>query len=415
MSSVVINLLVLFLGVLGLGAGLQKLLKVERTQISSLILGPILVYLAWIITLNPHICFVLLQFAAIYGVWILCRLSGTLAFAILFVVLGSFFLASPIEGWDERFVWAYNAKALHAFHGAELFQHLRLPEAWIVHPENPKLYALLAAIVSEDRPWSAYFPKVPMILLWLPVCLTILRLDLERWQRALIALITLTCSGQYLFTTYLDPLLAMNVFIGAWVLFFDRPLKREGLLLLSMVPLLKMEGAIIVSLIYAAYLWLAWKENRIRGEIRDALWLVPAVLCFIGWKYRCFEWGLASYYTTHSQESFITRFLARALAPGQYWVVLRSMIQANRILFDLILIAGVYRWVQTGFGSRALKALLGAMFAYLASLFVIYFGTPLDMTWHIATSIDRTTLPFYILTFGLLVVGPSRAQSSQQE
>lgn len=382
--SVISNLILFFLGLLGLGSVIAFLTPKNKARYTdAMLFGLLLMNLLWFFLLDVTTVFRIVQFSIVFLFLIERSLAKSFAFFLILLVLCLGFVASPIAGWDQRSIWFFHAKILFFTSGDAVFQTLGDPSIRFSHPEYPKLLAVTSALVNVPQAWGEYLPKMGMALLTLPVVAYSLIEKVSLMNRMILLAVVFFVAGGF-FSCTIDLTLASYAGLAVYGLFFSQnPL--TGILFLSLMPHLKIEGGVLAVLIFVAYLF---KERKL--ALPSMPLLVPVSLSFIlfvAYQIKCAQYDVKSYFT-QADVPVLTRFLGRLMDPHQIWIVIRSFLQANRAVLILFCVGFFYR-------KRFKLPVAMVPWVYLFFLMFVYLSTPLDLVFHLRTSIERVVIPLF--------------------
>jgi len=338
-------------------------------------------------------------------------LPGTVESLVLALVLAAFagpILLEPLQAWDARSLWFFQAKLIHFNGGLDLAREDWTNPAYaFIHADYPKLLPLLAAqIAGAAGYWNEFIPKGALLLLLVPVVLGLGALTGAHPFAApavfLFGTYLLGCR-ELLWNGYADGYLAL--YAGVSSLFLARWLDARravdlalGVALIGIAMSLKNEGALLALCAVVSvggFVALDPRRPTARALARSLAPAAPyaalAALCFGAWllaKSRLslpndLDFGPASLqraWTRARAGEFAP--IARAIFGG------RGVLAATGLLLATATLCSVFR-VRLG---RHVWLPASAALCYLAGLFGVYACTPQDLRWHLATSADRTVL-----------------------
>jgi len=343
-------------------------------------------------------------------------MPGVRETSVLALVLLAFagpILLEPLQAWDARSLWFFQAKLVHAGGGLDLAREDWINPAYaFMHADYPKLLPLLAAQATNAAGhWNEFLPKGALLVLLAPVVLGLGALTGGFSASAVFLFATyLLGSRELLWNGYADAYLALHA--GLSSLFFARWLEARrdtdlalGVAFAGLALSLKNEGALVVLCAgIAVTVFLAFDSRRPtatalgRSLAHAAPYALLALLSFAAWHVARSRLSLSSD-LAFGPDSFVRAWtraqagdfapIARAVFGG------RNVLGASGLLLATVMLCSVFR-VRL---ERHVWLPACAAFAYLAGLFVVYACTPHDLRWHLATSADRTVLAG---VFGLL-------------
>lgn len=345
----------------------------------------------------------------------LLAIGWTPAFLIATAMLlfGGVIVYEPLQAWDARSIWFFQAKRIY-FDGG-----LRLPGEWgnpayfFSHIDYPKLLPILGASIAQAFGlWNEYIPKGALLILLAAAVLGLA--GLARAGGGLSALflasVLLLAGKDLVWNGYMDAF--AGLYAGLAVLYAARWLQHRGahdlvsgILFLALTAALKNEGMLFglcTAAVVGAGLLL---PSRTAATPPQALPRCAAVAVFIALA-GFGAWSvLKVYWHMHNDLALGPASLVRIgerLAGGASTQVLKALVvdgnvgHASLVLFAAAVAAKALRtplplhlWVPAAAG-------LG----YFAGLALVYLATPSDLGWHLRTSADRTTLMAVAGLFG---------------
>lgn len=350
------------------------------------------------------------------GVVILALICSQVAYAFAYAI------AMPLSGWDAWFIWFVKARAFFMDAGVQA-SFLTDPVYQQDHPEYPLLVPLAVAwmytAVGSAGEWAgkAVYP-VQFAALLAIFHYGALRFAGKTAALVFTALLSVTplvlvhaagfpvkIEGLAMgdFTGYADLTLAAY-FLGA-AIFLVLYAKEGGLhfaalssVMLAMSAWTKNEGLTFSLLGLASLAFLA-----LRGEKRDlrALAVSAAVLAlFIApWSFFKSAHGLSSEYVENMGAAV---FFANVSRLGEIIPYMAKFMFLKPGITNLVWWAYVVSFVlcaRAVISSRS-YVLHWLIFGQLAAYIFVYMITPVDLKWHLATSVDRLVL--HLVPLGML-------------
>jgi len=315
-------------------------------------------------------------------------------------------LFTPLSAWDARSIWFFHAKMI--FHNLALTEAAgwNQPFAAFSHVAYPKLVPILAAQCGYLAGyWNEYLPKISLLVLFVPSVFALLAFsDRLKISTAYLFLLFYFSLGWWLWNGYMDGYLAL--FAGIACLYLARWLADEhpldaltGIAFTALAICLKNEGllfALTASLSLVTLYYLKHRTLKLTHpvSIRWNFWLVVAV-CFLG--YLVWSWKKSSWGMTFDVPSAITdtTLMRQRIDQGGLGSIgealfIRASVAKSIGILAIAIVALVVVRVRFSI-SMWLPMLTSAL--YFIGIFVIYLTTKNDLTWHLATSADRTMLP----------------------
>jgi len=307
-----------------------------------------------------------------------------LGFMLLLIVL---ILGYPVKDWDARSIWFFHAKRI--FIDNNLYAQLDNYASWS-HNDYPILLPAMAATFAKTIGyWNEIFPRTALVPLLLPVFLLFSRVFNTKSMFSFWLIGCLFITYKTLINGYADSILALY-FTAACVFVSKLYLEKEHdnfpqnvallLLLLTSLFFIKNEGLLAVLIIGMGVLPLAIKRPLAIFAV-----IVPIILYFIFWKWQLMDHQIKSDLFV---PGIFERMLQRLSNPHDVILIFKAFFQycAISLLFSVVVMVTLDR---SKFG---LEYYLPYIFSllYTAGVVCIYFITPNDLEWHLATSASRT-------------------------
>lgn len=372
--------------------------------------GAIVLYLAWIATRNAWTVAVLMLLAAAAGAWLAMR-TGPRAQSgarprwwelVIVVLLALASVGVPVTEWDARSIWFYHAKVVYHYGLDPVAWHQVATQTGWSHPYYPKLLPVLAGTAAKlFGVWNDHLPKLAVAILVAPALLLGGRLFADWRLRALFWALMFAVGRRFLWNGYMDAVLA--VWSAVAVLYAvagtvgavpaARAISVAGLAL-AVCAGLKVEGWVIAACVAGAFAalhlprWRAWRAHAAPLAGAAALVLLP----YFAWRVyaRLADLG-------ESWASFSGEYLARAmqrLGGAELRLIAAEMFRPTMLLTLALLAAALIALRRAGAEwRRAALAGVLALALYCAALFFVYLGTPLELGYHLQTSVARTMMP----------------------
>jgi hypothetical protein len=337
--------------------------------------------------------------------------KGILAFFCYFFFLYLIKIpAEPLMHWDARSIWFFHAKMIREAGSIGLPAGWQHPSLQWSHADYPKLIPALAAQLGLLRQkWNEYLPKLSLFLLFLPALFWITALAKRRFSFAFLAIVSFFGTGFLLWNGYMDGYLALyaSLAILHFGLYWQERNKLDfliGLCSLGIITNLKNEGLVFTFCLFLASV-VALKEH---GKLTLMRYLKPPVTSWILlitaapatlWSLFCVIWPLKSWIAADtSPEAGVSgnalhRLIERLTDGHSARMIFEAMTFRlttlnSTILLTLIALMTLLarrRRIPTPF-IFALATSLG----YFAVLYLVYLTTPLELQWHLSTSVGRT-------------------------
>jgi hypothetical protein len=328
--------------------------------------------------------------------------------ALVLLAFAGPILLEPLQAWDARSLWFFQAKLIHVAGGLDPAHEDWINPAYaFVHADYPKLLPLLAAQIADAAGhWNEFVPKGALLLLLAPAVLGLGALTVARPVSAaavfLFGTFLLGCR-ELLWNGYADGYLALyagvaSLFLARWVDGRRDADLALGVAFIGVALSLKNEGmllALCAVVSVAGFVALDARRPPARALIRSLTPAAPyAALAVLG----CGAWTLAkSRFALPNDLDFGLASLHRAwtrAGSGELVPIARAVFGGREILSatGLLLLSAT---LCTVFGAplrRHVWLPACAALCYLAGLFAVYACTPQDLRWHLATSAERTVL-----------------------
>ncbi len=336
--------------------------------------------------------------------------------ALFLVLYAGMMFGTPLDGWDARSIWFFHAKKLYFDHG--LFNALPWNQFGWSHPDYPKLIPFMGAQISFfGRVWNDFLPRQSLLVI-LVMCLLWLRRIFSDFGRFLLSLLLVLAIGEFAWNGYMDGYLALIYSLCIGILFV---ILNDGntedviglVVCLSLISNLKNEGLLLcVCLITGMTLYLATFGRRLVRRFRRSfailgIFSLMAVFPTIWWARYKKLWAIDNDLGLFSPE-FFARILTRAddLFTHTGSIVLATLLSNFHIYFALAILIVLLTIGKSFVKKQAPWFLISvlSLLLYYFGIFLIYFGTPMDLHWHLATSASRTTMPLWLSMAMMLLI-----------
>lgn len=336
-------------------------------------------------------------------------------FIVVLGLLGALAIVSMyglIIDWDARSIWFYHARFIFAGAGPT---ELLGPDRPLFHSQYPKMLPLVAASVARAAGfWNEALPKLAVPILFAAPLMCIVGTWPNRATRLLVLCAIIVIGGRYIWNGYVDALLATYAVaaLGAGLRYLDSRERLDGYaaaLLAAMLPTLKTEGLLAFGAIGIALLLRMLAEGGPR-EAMASLWRIALPLAA----------GLAAALGWYLYVRFLSDVPADVFKGDPFGRILgrlgdgTSLAEIWRAMFvdrfrgvwavaalAMVLLGG--RDVRRG----AVPFFLAGAIS-VAGLTVVYLMTPHGLTWHLATSVERTMmLPLLLFAAAVIPFRPA--------
>ena len=380
-------------------------------------LGTLLADLQWVLLAGCAIAAISVTWAAMRRRAALSDLLGLgwirwLLFAALLLTAAGAILFEPLQGWDARSLWFFNAKRIFFGGGLRLSPDWTNPAYGFSHPDYPMLLPLLAAQFAHAwGVWNEYLPKASLAVLLAPILLGLLGLAGRiRLSLLFLAGCLLLLTKEFLWNGYADTYLGLYavmsmLYLARWLGSGAALDLAAGSIFMGVAANLKNEGSLLVVSVVASLTGfvLAFRKAGRASPLRSfppGVWLA-LVLPWIGFA----AWTLTKHHWHFSNDlqlglASFTRIQQR-LREGQIGLVADALVRQSGAGTAAALFLGsavLARLLRTPVPPWAwFPATVSTL--YCAGIFVVYLATPHDVAWHLKTSADRTML---LTVFGFL-------------
>lgn len=408
---------ILSIGLAGLGWFTVRMIGLRSACSAQVfLLGVSFFYLAVLLRFPLSGVFLLLVAGLLYFVvmlWhlgLLTNLNRVVSYSpdVLLVAVFSLLLflvisGEPLTAWDARSIWFFKAKILFYDNGF-VPSSFMLDELKFMHPDYPILLPSLAGVFATGLGyWNEYAPKLILLLPILAAALGLKNSSESIRSFLLCFVFVILFLGENIWNGYADASLALlglaatSHLVRACGLQGEE--KQSSMLSSLMFALLclyiKTEGLFILVSVCAVmgllHFWSLVSLLKSRAAIALSFLMLPQLL-WVFWKV---HYKFPNYF---SDSMNIRTVLDRLRNWDSLVLILTESIGHKRFvtaaLFFIGLLTFRYFRRQNSWVSRAQVYLSGMLvvFIYLASVMFTYLLTPLDLSWHINTSVNRLML-----------------------
>ncbi len=336
---------------------------------------------------------------------------GLVALGLLYF---NIILSTPLGGWDARSIWFFHAKMIYSNGALSEAAQWTHPSVTFSHADYPKLVPALAAQSAFIfGAWNEYIPKISLAIMIVPVGLWIfsfsersfsfvfllmaLPLSINRWlwngyMDGYIAIYF--CLSLLLFGRYLTSQRAIDLISCFCCLFLLLNIKNEG----QLAFLAGLFSIAVIVIFSSRKVWRQFRRvlfSRVwRTTFALSIWLLPFAL----WTLYKQQWGLNNDLEIGSSQSFAK--IGSRLTDGSSLLIIRSSFEEIKFSVAILTISVVTSWCQKIHIPAAAVSALIATGVYFCGILMVYHLTPMDVQWHLNTSVERTML---VVSCGLLV------------
>jgi len=338
------------------------------------------------------------------------KLLGIIVLCLLF--LGPIFM-EPLNAWDARSIWFFHAKMIYTAGTLGQSAGWQDPAVYFSHPDYPNLIPVLSAQVAYVAGyWNEYIPKASLFFLLIPTILWLFTFARKTFSFVILSLLLSFSFSRLLWNGYMDGYLALYfsismLLLGRYIQTMQASDLIASLCCLAILLYIKNEGLLAVLAGCFSAIMTGWflRKNSFISRIGISFkWkylfaVLLALLPVLTWNLHKQQWGLSNDLAIGTDQSFLR--ITNRLTDGSYKLILQSIyhqIEASMLLLGVVYFANFIQ--NKGLPKESLPALLAAG-SYCLGIMVIYLLTPVDVVWHLGSSVDRTMLS----VIGCIIVG----------
>ena len=325
-------------------------------------------------------------------------------------------VSNPTLGWDAHLIYLFHAKMIWSCGGIGQNAGWTLPYIQWSHPDYPKLFAALAAQFSFiQADWNEINPRYAILVLMLPSLLWVFSFFDKKFSFLFLVCVLIFRFSPWLWEGFMDKF--MGLYGGLSLLLMVRYFEKlravdlySAFCCLAIMACIKNEGTVfeICSIFsFAAFYLRYYSFSRIRQK--DIKWNTLAVFFLpqLIWLYYKIVWNIHNDITGSVTFSY---FLKNSANSNIWLKIMKAMLFLNHPIRDMILIT-----IFLGLYLKLLKIKVGYPVIFMITQLILYFCgialayvfTPYDLSWHLATSVDRTTSTIVtglgVITYMLLI------------
>jgi hypothetical protein len=323
---------------------------------------------------------------------------------LLLTFLLSLIILIPLTSFDARSIWFFHSKII--FYENKIFSNIWFEsDVLFSQVHYPKINAVISAYISKLLLiWNYHLSKISIFLLLLPI-IFFFKINFKKNYFFLIILLLILFFRSDLINGYFDSIIALySTAILILIVEIDNKKKKNLVsfffLLSSILIQIKDEGIVIFLIIL--FTLLIFRNKEIKAEIVkknkfvifSIIIFIISLILFVQWKY------------------FITKTNVTSLFFGQKYLIdikinlenfntiIYSIFFTNYIIVYFILLLFLIKFSQIYFRKKLL-IILFFITIYILVLICVYLLSPLDIKWHLGSSIGRVlyTVKFLILAF----------------
>lgn len=351
-----------------------------------------------------------LVWLALRGQWTRSKLFGigwgrwVLAGCLVLIFSGAI-LFEPLQAWDARSIWFFQAKQIYYTGGLNIARDWTNPAYVFSHVDYPKLLPLLAAEFAHVWGlWNEYIPKASLLVLLLPVVLGLSGVVANLNLSAVFLLGVFLFGGkELLWNGYADGYFAL--YGGLSLLFLARWLDKRshldlvsGIIFLGVALNLKNEGTLLAVSALAGLFVFDFPGGRVARSLGfpglpACIWLAVLLTLagYCAWSLTKLHWALQNDLQLGADS--LRRAWERVDQGGPGIVGQALLVQGGAgVAAGLLLLAALMARILKTHLSSAVWFPAAVATLYLLGLFAVYMATPMDLRWHLSTSVERTVL-----------------------
>jgi hypothetical protein len=341
---------------------------------------------------------------------------NSIIYISLFVITLIVCILPPLTSFDGRSIWFFHSKIIF-FEKALWTKEWFNEEILFSQVHYPKLNAILSAYFSNlIGIWNYHFSKISLSILIFPSLMFIYKFFNSPSHGLINILILLLFFKGGLFNGYMDSILSIYTLIA--LLSTSKIFLKENLnehmitsgLSIFVILNLKDEGIVITSIIFLAliyYFTLNYKKLIKNNFFHTTILIYTIGLIFyFGWKYFTLDNNIFLFFG----ENQITKI---KINWENISIILKIILFEYKLLIYIILVAiiNIYNFYSKKnkiLNTFSILSLL-FLFFYLSVIIFIYLISPLEIYWHLHSSVNRviltikTVLIFNIINFFLVL------------
>jgi len=324
--------------------------------------------------------------------------------AIILTVLFIFPIVSlPLSGWDARSIWFFHAKMIYSAGSIGQIAGWMDPAVVFSHPDYPNLVPALAAkIAFLSGFWNEYLPKISLIILLFPAIGVIITFCRRVGSFLFLLAVSLFTLNSFIWNGYMDGYLAL--YFGLAMLFIGRFFQKSkiddlysGLILLIFLVYIKNEG--LLALITGLFILLVIQALRnlkigivtffkrnMHGFLLTGILLIPLAV----WIFYKNQWGLSNDLGIGSSTSL--ELMVTRLKDNSIKIIIARL--ANQLQTALLIVGLIYfaTVIHNTHIHQGVFPILAISAIYCVGIILVYLQTPVDLAWHLQTSVERTMM-----------------------
>lgn len=327
-----------------------------------------------------------------------------LLFALLLcaITLGPILL-DPLVDWDARSIWFLHGKMIYYANSLGLSAGWLHPSILISHIDYPLLVPALAAqIMHIFGYWNEYLPKISLFFMWIPAIIWMVTFAKKTFSFFLLIIMIPFSFFPWIWDGYMDGLLATYYAIS--MLLFVRFIRQSkpidlisSLICLIVLMNIKNEGALAIFSGLTAFAGIFFfSKGKLSWNIKKLIhWnyffavilsTMPIIIWFIYKKLWNFSNDL-EIGTLLSLDRLVTRLCDGSLITILKYILLR--LDVALMILTIILIIFVLWKIPI---KEHIVPVIISVSIFTAGIIFIYLTTPMDLVWHLKTSVPRTML-----------------------
>ncbi len=328
------------------------------------------------------------------------KLLGVLCISFLII---SPIIIEPLKEWDVRTYWFFHAKMMYYAGSLGLSAGWLHPSVGSTHIDYPNIIPSLAAQINYYFGfWNEYLPKMSIYYFYFPILFWLFSFAKKNFGFIFLLLIFPFGFYPHIWDGMMDGILAIYFCIS--ILLFFRYLANEryidlvsSIICLLLLPNIKNEGYLLLITGLAGFstsLLINKKYKKLFFRNYGWLEIVPLIMVFsptLLWVVYKQVWNISNDLQIGTLTS-IQRIIIRLIDGSLLNILSSSYTQLSFLLIFASLSIAILFLVRRSF-SISIYPIIVMIIIYFIGLTTIYLLTPLDLTWHLEYSIDRTLLP----------------------
>ena len=326
-----------------------------------------------------------------------------LKFFFLILILIS--LGVPTSEWDPRSIWLFHAKRI--FYDYSIYS-VADNYFQLSHNDYPSLApAFASSFALVLGKWNEVFPKTAFLFMFIPP-LILVYVFLKDALYIIFLNIIFFIIGKYLFSGWMDGLLAVYFGISAFIFYVlfiseDNIHKENKILYLialcffTMLTLIKNEGIVLLLILFLSTFLILFYRDKVRNNLNKLIFLLLSFLPIILWKIFCYTKGINN---DHVNTDILSNFLPRIFEIENYKMIFYFLFLNEKFLISFTFFLASFYLKRD---NQIFIFIFTVAIIYAIILFIIFLSTPLDFYFQLNSTAARVikSLSFLFAFFGL--------------